>query len=75
MTTKEYNQLLRELGVKGTDHASALAAAHITGMGWRMSLRYAKGESEVPEPVARLLRALVALHALGYELDILPTDS
>ena len=69
MITKEYNQLLRELGVKGTDRAAAIAAGEITGMGWRMSLRYAKGECEVPEPVARLLRALVALDGLGYTLD------
>ena len=43
-------------------------AAALTGMSRRNCIRYANGEIAVPEPVARLLRSLVALKGLGYEL-------
>ena len=60
MTSEEYNDVLRKLGVSpGSERALAMQASKITGMGWRMSLRYARGETSVSEPVARLLLALL----------------
>ena len=72
MDTAEYKQMLRELGVRGSITEAASHAATITGMAKRTCIRYANGEANVPEPVARLLRSLVALKGLGYELDDTP---
>jgi hypothetical protein len=63
MTKTEYNTLLDTLDIVSGD----IKANDLLGVSWRSSYRYAHGG--IPEPIARLLRAAVALHNLDYELD------
>jgi hypothetical protein len=55
MTAKQYRTALEALGL------TAYGAAPWLGVALRTSQNYASGQTAVPEPVARLLRLVIAL--------------
>lgn len=55
MKPDEYKHLIGVLGL------SVYASADVLGVSLRTAQRYAAGEKPIPPPVAKLLRALVAL--------------
>lgn len=61
MTTIQYLAAIKRLGL------SQVGAGRVFGLSPRQSQRLASGESHVPEPVARLIRVMIAY-------DIKPED-
>jgi DNA-binding transcriptional regulator YiaG len=59
MTAEEYRDLIAALGL------SQVAAAILLGVDERTSRRWASGEREIPPPVARFLRYLLATGTTG----------
>lgn len=55
MNHNEYRAVIAQLGL------SQLRAAAWLGLSPRQGQRYASGEAEIPEPVAKLLRLLIRL--------------
>lgn len=55
MTSSQYRDAIAHLGL------SQLRAAAWLGLSPRQGQRYASGEAEIPEPVAKLLRLLIRL--------------
>ena len=56
MTANQYKAAIKQLGL------SQVAAARWLGISPRQSQSYAIGEYPVPEPVAKLLRLMIAEH-------------
>jgi hypothetical protein len=56
MSPQQYVAHLRKLGL------TTAAAAPVLGILRRQSFRYAAGDAPIPEPVAKLVLALVAAH-------------
>lgn len=66
MTGREYKDAIAILGL------SQVAAAHLFGVNDRTSRRWADDRQDVPEPVARFLRYLIATKKTGaYALKAL----
>lgn len=61
MKAKEYNKLFDDLKM----NPRSKAAADLLGLCLRSTYHYADGQREVPEPVAKLLRLIVACHRKG----------
>jgi len=59
MTAAEYRDLIAALGL------SQVAAAILLGVDERTSRRWASGEREIPPPVERFLRYLLATGSTG----------
>ena len=59
MTAEEYRDLIAALGLSQVD------ASILLGVDQRTSRRWASGEREVPQPVARFLRFLIATKTTG----------
>ena len=55
MTPKQYRAVRKELGLSNEEVAKTI------GVSRRVPFRYQKGDVDVPEPAARLLRLLVML--------------
>ena len=55
MTSASYIEALRKLGL------TPYAAAPVIGVSIRQSLRYASGDTPIPEVVAKLVRAFALL--------------
>jgi hypothetical protein len=55
MTPAQYTVQLQELGL------TPYAAGPVLGISRRQSIRYAQGDSVIPEVVAKLVKAMVAL--------------
>jgi hypothetical protein len=55
VTAAQYIKLLKRLGL------SPYAAAPVLGISVRMSLRYSAGSHDIPETIAKLVRALAEL--------------
>jgi hypothetical protein len=64
MTENQYVRQLAKLGLSPYN-----AAPHL-GISWRMSYRYSAGTHPIPETVAKLVRAMVTLKALGHDIDV-----
>ena len=64
MTAKQYVAALERFDL------TPYAAAPVIGVSIRQSLRYASGESAVPESVAKLLRAMAILKELGHDINV-----
>ena len=62
MTTKQYLAALKTLGLT----PASLKTAAAIGLSPRQARRVAAGESHVPEPVAKLLRLVIA-HEIELE--------
>lgn len=55
MTSSQYRDAIAKLGL------SQLRAAAWLGLSPRQGQRYASGEADIPEPVAKLLRLVIGL--------------
>jgi hypothetical protein len=55
MTPAQYTAQLHKLGL------TPYAAGPVLGISRRQSIRYAQGDADIPDIVAKLVRALVAL--------------
>jgi hypothetical protein len=64
MTAKQYRDALKKLDL------SVYASAKILCISLSQAQRYAAGTHPIPDKVAKLLRALAALKALGQEIDV-----
>ena len=60
MTSAQYVKMLRRIHL-----APYSGAAEALGISVRMSARYAAGSHQIPATIAKLLRALVALHNMS----------
>lgn len=63
MTDRQYCATIAKLGL------SQLEAGRVLGVAPRTAQRYASGETAVPEPVAKLLRLMLARGIAPDELD------
>ena len=59
MSPTEFHKLIEMLDL------SVYASGDVLGVSLRSAQRYASGELQVPEPVARLLRVLAAIERAG----------
>jgi len=66
VTPDEYREMIERLGL------SQKAAARLLGVDERTSRRWACGERDIPPPVARFLRCLIATRRSGeYAMKVL----